>query len=182
MDYDHYDDPRIGVAVNLVNTVGWPSGNEYLADEDDLRGFLEAHDLPQPRRVTPGDLEALRELRPRLRKVFEAGSIQDAAATLNGLLEEVEARPQLVETEDGWDVRFVPGSSSVRSQVQAAAAIGLMHVVQAHGLARFGICNDANCRDVFVDVSRNRSRRYCNSICSTRTNVAAYRARHNTAK
>jgi predicted RNA-binding Zn ribbon-like protein len=45
------------------------------------------------------------------------------------------------------------------------------------GLERFGICDASTCDDVFVDISRNRSRRYCSDTCTTRQNVAAYRRR-----
>ncbi|MEO7071362.1 MAG: CGNR zinc finger domain-containing protein, partial [Nostocoides sp.] len=39
-----------------------------------------------------------------------------------------------------------------------------------------------DCDDVFVDLSRNRSKRFCDAICGNRENVAAYRARRVTAR
>ena len=43
-------------------------------------------------------------------------------------------------------------------------------------------CASPTCRDVFVDLSRNRSRRYCDSrTCGNRLHVAAYRARRSQA-
>jgi predicted RNA-binding Zn ribbon-like protein len=33
------------------------------------------------------------------------------------------------------------------------------------------------CPDVYVDTSRNASRRYCSDTCASRATVAAYRAR-----
>ena len=39
-------------------------------------------------------------------------------------------------------------------------------------------CASPTCRDAFLDESRNRSRRYCDSrTCGNRLHVAAYRAR-----
>ena len=39
-------------------------------------------------------------------------------------------------------------------------------------------CASPTCREVFLDLSRNRSRRYCDSrTCGNRLHVAAYRAR-----
>ena len=38
-------------------------------------------------------------------------------------------------------------------------------------------CDASNCDNVFVDTSPNQSRRYCSDRCSSRANVAAYRAR-----
>ena len=36
---------------------------------------------------------------------------------------------------------------------------------------------ETTCEHVYVDTSPNRSRRYCSERCSSRANVAAYRAR-----
>jgi predicted RNA-binding Zn ribbon-like protein len=35
-----------------------------------------------------------------------------------------------------------------------------------------------DCSSVHVDLSKNRSRRFCSTACANRTNVAAYRIRH----
>ena len=40
-----------------------------------------------------------------------------------------------------------------------------------------GVCADDTCRGVVVDLSRNRSRRFCSTTCGNRNAVAAYRAR-----
>ena len=42
---------------------------------------------------------------------------------------------------------------------------------------RLKICAAADCANVFVDESRNRSRRWCSERCSGRVNVAAFRSR-----
>jgi predicted RNA-binding Zn ribbon-like protein len=55
--------------------------------------------------------------------------------------------------------------------------MGLATAVVDQGIERFGVCAAEDCRDVFLDTSRNRSRRHCSSTCSTRGNVAAYRKR-----
>jgi predicted RNA-binding Zn ribbon-like protein len=43
-------------------------------------------------------------------------------------------------------------------------------------------CADESCGDVFVDASRNRSRRYCSDTCANRLNVAAHRRRRREAE
>jgi predicted RNA-binding Zn ribbon-like protein len=43
------------------------------------------------------------------------------------------------------------------------------------------VCHAASCTNVFVDTSPNQSRRYCSDRCSSRENVAAYRARQRAA-
>ena len=52
----------------------------------------------------------------------------------------------------------------------------------ANDLARLRLCAADDCTDVLVDLSRNKSKRYCDTgNCGNRTNVAAYRARKRTA-
>ena len=57
-------------------------------------------------------------------------------------------------------------------------AMGLAWLVVAGQAGRVHTCESPTCSDVFVDLSRNRSRRYCDSrTCGNRLHVAAYRAR-----
>jgi predicted RNA-binding Zn ribbon-like protein len=55
--------------------------------------------------------------------------------------------------------------------------MALAVVVAEYGNDRLGICQADRCEDVYVDTSRNRSRRYCDDACASRMNVAAYRTR-----
>ena len=45
-------------------------------------------------------------------------------------------------------------------------------------LERLRLCAADDCDNVHVDLSKNRSRRFCGTLCANRTNVAAYRTRH----
>jgi predicted RNA-binding Zn ribbon-like protein len=58
--------------------------------------------------------------------------------------------------------------------------MGLSQVVVQHGWQRLGVCAAEGCDDVYVDTSRNASRRYCSNTCASRSTVAAYRARRRT--
>jgi predicted RNA-binding Zn ribbon-like protein len=56
--------------------------------------------------------------------------------------------------------------------------MGLAWLVVAGEAGRIRSCGAPSCDSVFVDLSRNRSRRYCDSrTCGNRLHVAAYRAR-----
>jgi predicted RNA-binding Zn ribbon-like protein len=60
--------------------------------------------------------------------------------------------------------------------------MGLAELVVAGESERMRSCAAPPCRNVFVDLSRNRSRRYCDSrTCGNRLHVAAYRARRSGA-
>ena len=55
--------------------------------------------------------------------------------------------------------------------------MALVDVIRADELSRLWVCAADDCEDVVVDLSKNRSKRYCDGGCGNRANVAAYRAR-----
>jgi predicted RNA-binding Zn ribbon-like protein len=56
--------------------------------------------------------------------------------------------------------------------------MGFVDLIRSDDLGRLRVCAADDCDAVLVDLSRNRSRRYCDTgNCGNRTNVAAYRAR-----
>ena len=177
MDFTHYSEDAAQLAADLVNTVGSISGTDFLPDAASLRAFLVEHDMDAPPRITEGDLEEVRRWRRRLAEVWQAPDEGAKARVLNAILQEVQALPQLTDHDGHWHMHYVCGDAPVGQKVAAAAAMGLAVVLGQYGIERFGTCAADDCRDVFVDTSRNKSRRYCNDTCSTRMNVAAYRKR-----
>lgn len=178
MDFDHYTDPGVGVAVNLVNSLGSVSGQEFLLTPDDVRALLDAQGLEGYGAVGEADLEPLRALRAPLRAIFEAPDESDAARRINELLARSGAAPQMTDHDGHWHLHYAAEDATLADRIAAAAAMGLATVIVRWGADRLGVCNADDCADVFVDTSRNRSRRYCDPSCSTRVNVAAFRARH----
>jgi predicted RNA-binding Zn ribbon-like protein len=179
VDFDHYKTEGAGLAADLVNSLGAPSGTEHLPDTDALRAFLQVHGVEAPARLSAHDLDEVRALRTRVRAIFEAGDEDRTVRLVNDLLTEAGATPQVTKHNgDHWHVHYRPASGSVADRLAAISAMGIAAVMCEFGRERFGICAADQCGDVFVDTSKNRSRRYCNDLCSTRTNVAAHRARH----
>lgn len=178
MEFGHYANEGAEMAAALVNTLGSDSGNEYMPDLATLEGFLVEHNMMLPRRLTATDLDEVRSLRAELREVFNSGSEDDLVDRLNALLEASGTSPRITN-HDGheWHFHYLPTEASVARRLAATAAMGLAAVVCEFGSDRIGTCADDNCNDAFVDTSRNRSRRYCSGSCSSRSNVAAYRAR-----
>jgi predicted RNA-binding Zn ribbon-like protein len=94
------------------------------------------------------------------------------------LLREFEARPQLVR-HDEWDYHLhatTPDAPLV-ARMAVEAAMAMVDVVRTDELSRLRTCDMFDCDDVLVDLSRNRSKRYCDLSCSNRAAVAAYRSR-----
>jgi predicted RNA-binding Zn ribbon-like protein len=170
-------------AVQLVNTADPYRGQDYLTTVDHVRTLLDRQGACGT--VGTGDLVELRTMRDTLRTLFEAvdaGAQQRAVDLLNHLLERYPIRPQ-VSGHDGsdWHLHLAENAPSTAAAYGAKACMGLAVQATEIGLDRLGVCQAAPCRDVFIDTSTNRSRRYCSERCATRANVAAYRARRREA-
>ncbi len=175
MNFNHYTDLPVRLAVDLVNTLQPVSGHDHLADVPALRAFLRAHD--EDSSAGEEDLARVHRLRAELREVFAADA-PTAAERLNLLLDLVGATPR-VRTHDGRPhLHFEPVGAGLAERLGAATAMGLAIVLCDYGVGRLGICASASCRDAFVDRSKNRRKRYCSEACAHRESVAAFRARH----
>jgi predicted RNA-binding Zn ribbon-like protein len=98
---------------------------------------------------------------------------------VNKLLLESDARPQLTEHDDwGWHIHATAPDAPLAQRIAAEAAMSFADLVRLEELDRLRICDADDCQAVLVDLSRNHSRRYCDTgNCGNRQHVAAYRAR-----
>ena len=69
----------------------------------------------------------------------------------------------------------------VSAEYLAGAVWGLSVWLCEYGSARFGVCADERCGNVYLDTSSNNCRRFCSERCATRSHVAAHRARKKAA-
>jgi predicted RNA-binding Zn ribbon-like protein len=169
----------IDLVVDLVNSENPVSGRDDLPDVAALRAFLTAHLTSYRGKPTRRDLDEVRLLRGRLREVFEAPDQTRAVEILNTLLAESGARPELTNHDGGpWHLHYTPLSAPISPRLAAEAAMALSVVIAEDGFDRLRVCDGPRCVDVFVDESKNRSRRFCSpQVCGNRASVAAYRAR-----
>ena len=167
------------LAVALVNTWDtYDDPSEHLVELEDLRDFLRIVGRDDAaERATRRDLDDVKRLRSRLRRVFEAEDVREAADVLNEVAADAGAVPRLEQGADGWRVRFGPGQRSIAAHLGATAAAALIEVVQAHGLGRFGTCAAAPCTGAFVDRTKNRRKRYCCELCADRAAQQHHRGR-----
>jgi predicted RNA-binding Zn ribbon-like protein len=177
MDFTHYSDRCMQAAGDLVNTKGHPSGTEHMGSPEAAVQFLRARDFSGIDGVTQDDLAELHRVRDRLETVFYASDEKAAVARMNQLLDEYAVKPHLTDHDGRWHFHYADENVSLGRRVAADIVMGLAVMIAEYGFERFGICAAHNCEDVFVDISRNKSRRYCTDSCSSRANVAAYRAR-----
>jgi predicted RNA-binding Zn ribbon-like protein len=180
MNFSHYSDEPVQLAVDLVNTFEMASGHDTLAVPADLASFIEAHDgdwcragwEPEER-----DLQEVRAIRYLMRQVFESDTVEEAAVILNELLAGMGAVPRISVHGTAPHLHFESETDNPVLHMGAIAAMALSVAMIDGGFDRLGTCRSSTCDDVFVDGSRNHSRLHCSDTCTTRENVAAYRAR-----
>ena len=168
----------VALAVDLLNSWDELDDPPELLDERWLRRYLSWHGYERAAAaVGAEDVPAARELRERLRRAFDASAEEDAVAELNDLLRERGGPPRLEREGRRWRFRYGPDEDEGLGFLAPVTALGLLEVIRDDGLSRFGRCVAAPCRCVYVDRSRNRSRRYCCELCADRANQAAARRR-----
>lgn len=161
-------------AVWLVNSAEDPDTLSTLADEEVLLA-----EYPYSGRVDrdAAELDSLRALRPRLRTMLLAPR-DEMAEHVNSALAESSLTPQL-RRHDGldWHLHAVADDRPLAERVLIETAMALIDVIRADEGSRISVCADAGCQALALDLSRNRSKRYCSTTCANRNAVAAYRAR-----
>lgn len=158
--------------------------NADLPDLDALVAFLE-HRQWLARQVNERDLAALRRFQRELRPAFEASDRDDAQGVvdvLNAQLEKHPITPRIADHDPAnLHIHVANKAASVADLVIGESLLGLANLVCDLGPTRLGVCAAAPCTNVYVDTSPNQSRRYCSERCSSRANVAAFRARQKAA-
>jgi predicted RNA-binding Zn ribbon-like protein len=167
------------LAIDLVNS--WDEFDEppeLLRNRSWLERWLRFHGFPgAAAAVTDGDVERARELRAQLTAAFDAPGEAEAVSVLAHLLTATAVPPVFERAASGWRFRWWPDESAGLAFVAPYAATGLLELIRDVGWQRFGRCSGSPCRCVYVDRSRNRSRRYCCSLCANRVAQAVHRQR-----
>ncbi|MGW1075346.1 CGNR zinc finger domain-containing protein [Streptomyces sp. NPDC002537] len=176
----------LDAVVGLVNTANpGPEGGppDTLTDLAALREFVERHDVSGVGTLREQDLVAVRAVRDRFARAFSAEDTAALAELLNAMVAEAGTTPRLTD-HDGydWHVHYFAPGASVAEHLAADGGMALAFLVVAGERERLRRCAAPDCGRAFVDLSRNRSRRYCDGrTCGNRLHVAAYRARRKEA-
>jgi predicted RNA-binding Zn ribbon-like protein len=180
MTLAHDTTADLTLAVGLVNTEpGRAAETDGLPDVTTLETFLDHRQIFPRSRARPADLDAVRRLRPQLTAAWQAASRPPAlAAIANDLLGQSGARPWLTDHDGTWHLHANRPEAPLVHQVAAQAGLAFADLVRLGETERLRHCLAPGCRAVLIDLSRNRSRMYCDTgNCGNRQHVAAYRAR-----
>ncbi|AOT02868.1 CGNR zinc finger domain-containing protein [Arthrobacter sp. U41] len=162
--------------VNLVNSAA--NGEEHLSSTQDLDRFLEAEGFTGSRTRDAAELASVHRLRGELAALWLAEE-SVAVDTVNRLLREAKALPQLVKHDDwDWHLHATTPDAPLADRMSTEAAMALVDVIRSKEMDRLLVCAAEDCNAVVLDLTRNRSKRYCDTgNCANRAHVAAYRAR-----
>lgn len=188
MNFNSHTDAVLAVVVALVNTLtpgqarGRPSTPpDGAALPAAARTALRADGASGRRPLTLAEREQLGAVAAELRPVFEAvaaGDVDTAARTVNALLAQTGAHPFL-DRHDGepWHLHFHGADESLATGWAAGCATGLAIVLGSAEASRLGVCTAPRCDRVYVDTSRNGTRRFCSTACQNRVKAAVFRER-----
>lgn len=167
-------------AVALVNTL--PEcrldGTDALATAEDFEAYIAEYPYTGALVRDERELSAVRSHRRRLLALWSVD--RDGAVPLvNAMLRDGRALPQLVRHEGfDWHIHAAPDEAPLATRMLVEAGMAFVDVIRSDAWGRVRVCDADDCTAVYIDYSKNGSKRYCDvGNCGNRMNVMAYRAR-----
>ena len=169
--------------VDLVNSEEWDTygqRTDWLCHPSWLPFFLRQWRLPasEGSKFPAAKFKALRgALRKSCQAVAAARKVsRRELRTLNTALN-VAGKRQLIHGQNGLQVQFVPQSEGWDS-ILAQIALSFANQLAGGDRSRIKICQNQDCRWVFYDATKARTRRWCSDkVCGNRERVRRARAR-----
>ena len=179
MLFTHDTELNLTFLQALLDTVAEASesGSDELSTTDDLAALLSRWTFTGRIDRDERELAEVRDTRERVRAIW--GADEDAVvAWVNETLAEAKAVPRVVDHDGlGWHIHAIGDDAPLAKRLLVEAAMAFVDVVRAGRLDRLRDCEADDCEGVFVDLSKNGSKRFCSARCGNRMAVRAYRAR-----
>ena len=179
MLFSHDTELTLRAACGLVNTDRVEG--EQLSDMAALDRYLGGWGWTGRRDRNDAELAAIHRLRGRLGKIWESSDDEvHAVDQVNALLTDTGAAPWLTRhpEQPEWHLHLASMDDPLWQRMGAEMAMALADVIRAGELRRLKVCAAPDCEAVLLDLSRNRSGKFCDTgNCGNRQHVAAYRER-----
>lgn len=180
MVFIHDTEMSLRAAAALVNTLPEtaPEGEDRLVTQADFDAYLDEYSYTGTFRRDDEELAAVRANRPRLRALWTVDR-EGAVPLVNAMLRAGRALPQLV-IHDGfdWHIHATAPDAPLSTRMLVESAMAFVDVIRSDQWDRVRVCEADDCAAVYVDFSKNGSKRYCDTgNCGNRMNVMAYRRR-----
>jgi len=179
MLFSHDTELTLRAAAMLINTDR--DDGEQLADQAALDRYLDYYGWTGRRDHDDAELAAVQALRARLGRIWESADDEErAVGQVNALLADTHASPWLTRHPEmpEWHLHLASQHDPLAQRMGAELAMALADLIRVGELRRLKICAAPDCEAAVMDLSRNRSRIFCDTgNCGNRQHVAAYRER-----
>lgn len=154
------------------------SGLDRLSTVAELDDFLSRHPYSGHLAHDEGELASVRAIRPRLLELWHVDR-ERAVPLVNAMLRDGNALPQLARHDDmDWHIHAAAEGEPLGTRMLVETGMAFIDVIRADAYDRVRVCTADDCQSVYVDFSKNGSKRYCDTgNCGNRMNVNAYRRR-----
>lgn len=184
MVFTHDTDLSLQAAVALVNSGVEPDTMTCVAE---LSAFFDRFGYTGRHERTRAELDQVRAIRPVVHALLVAPR-DECVDRINRILERYAEAPQVVRhpptitlgaasAGQDWHIHAISPDAPLAHRIAVETAMAMIDVVRADEHSRLFTCADDDCSGVVLDLSRNRSKRYCSATCTNRNAAAAYRAR-----
>lgn len=154
---------------------------DVFADLDGLDAYLDEFGWTGRRDRDAAELAAVHRLRERLGRLWECADDEErTVGQVNALLADTDAAPWLTRHAEmpEWHLHLASIHDPLAKRMGAEMAMALADLIRGGELRRLKVCAAPDCDAVLFDVSRNRSKIFCDTgNCGNRQHVAAYRER-----
>ncbi len=179
MIFTHDTELTLRAACVLINS-DRVDGDE-LADLAGLEAYLAEFGWTGRRDRDAEELAAVHRLRERLGRLWEGADDEErTVGQVNALLADTQASPWLTRHAEmpEWHLHLASVRDPLAQRMGAEMAMALADLIRGGELRRLKVCAAPDCTAALFDVSRNRSKIFCDTgNCGNRQHVAAYRER-----
>ena len=179
MIFTHDTELTLRAACVLINS-DRVDGDE-LADLAGLEAYLAEFGWTGRRDRDGAELAAVHRLRERLGRLWEGADDEErTVGQVNALLADTQASPWLTRHAEmpEWHLHLASVRDPLAQRMGAEMAMALADLIRGGELRRLKVCAAPDCTAALFDVSRNRSKIFCDTgNCGNRQHVAAYRER-----
>lgn len=179
MRFTYDTELTLKAACVLVNTARLDG--ETMGDQAALDAYLESWGWTGRRDHDAAELASVHRLRTRLGEIWSSsGDEVRTVSAINALLADTKAAPWLTRHPEmpEWHLHLASQDDPLARRMGAEMAMALADLIRSGELRRLKTCAAPDCDAVLIDLSRNRSRMFCDTgNCGNRQHVAAYRER-----
>jgi hypothetical protein len=164
MIFTHDTEAALGFVAALADTSpgSSDSGDDELSTPGQLAALLDSWKYSGRRDGDERELAEVRDARARLREIWLRDR-DEAADAVNELID--------------WHIHATESAAPLARRILVEAAMALVDVIRGDQMDRLRSCDADDCDGLYLDASKNASRRFCSTRCGNRMAVRAYRAR-----